>query len=87
MLPYPTNVSATRTPVDAARVTVIVYTRVVPSWAMASTVTRFDPWFRLIDKEALPLATGSPLTFAVAVASASVGVTVTELVTLVTASV
>ena len=85
MLPAPVPVVATVSAtvgVDAARVTVTVYVFVVvPSCAVTTVVMVFAPTERAIAPDALPEATVVPFTVMVAVASATVGVTV-RLVTL-----
>ena len=49
---------------------------VVPSWAVTMVVIVFGPTASAIESEALPEATVVPFTVTVAVASATVGVTV-----------
>jgi hypothetical protein len=58
----------------AARVTVTEYVFVVPSCAVTTTVTVFDPTFRLTAL-ALPLVVAFPFTVTVAVLSETAGVT------------
>ena len=60
---------------------------VVPSCAVTTTLIGLAPTTKAIAPDALPLATVVPLTLTVAVASATVGVTVIELTALATASV
>jgi hypothetical protein len=61
----------------AARVTVTVYVCVVvPSCAVATTVTVLLPTLRLITPDAVPLVTAVPFTVTVALLSDTVGVTV-----------
>ncbi|MNP59593.1 hypothetical protein D3C76_1545980 [compost metagenome] len=59
---------------DAARVTVTVYVRVLPSPDVTITVIVLSPTFNAI-AWACPLATAAPFTVTVAEASAVVGVT------------
>ena len=59
---------------------------VTPSWAVTMVVIVLVPTANVIAPEALPDATAVPFTVTVAVASATVGVTVTEAVPLVTIS-
>ena len=71
----------------AARVTLTVYVCVVvPSCAVTTMVIALAPTTSAIAPDALPLTTVLPLTFIVAVASATVGVTVIEVTALATAS-
>jgi hypothetical protein len=66
----------------------IVYVFVVtPSCAVTSTVITLSPTLSVIRPDGLPLATVTPLTLTVAVGSATVGVTVTVLLALVTLAV
>ena len=58
---------------------------VVPSCAVTKTVMVFTPTAKLIEPEAVPEVTEVPLTFTVAVESVTVGVTVIDVVALVTA--
>ena len=60
---------------------------VVPFWAVTTVVTVLAPTFRAIAPEALPLVVATPLTVTLAVASATVGVTVSEVVALLTLAV
>ena len=71
----------------AARVTLIVYACVVvPSCAVTTTVIGLTPTASAMAAEALPLATVLPFTLTVAVASATVGVTVIVLTAFATKS-
>ncbi len=65
---------------DAARFIVIVKVCVAPSCAVTIVVMVFEPTARLIGADAEPLATVVPFTVTVAVASLTVGVTVTLVV-------
>ena len=58
-----------------------------PSCAVTKTVIVFDPTANVIAAEALPDATAVPFTVTVAVGSATVGVTVMDVVPLATISV
>ena len=58
----------------------------VPSCAVTTTLTLFIPTTRLIGPDAEPLATVVPFTVTVALASAVVGVTVTDVTAFATAS-
>jgi hypothetical protein len=68
---------------EGARVTVTVYVDVVvPSCAVTTVVSVFDPTTSGSDALAAPEATVTPFTFTVEVLSVSVGVSVTEAVAL-----
>ena len=70
---------------EGARVTVTVYVDVVmPFCAVTTVVSVFDPTTSGSAALAAPEATVTPLTFTVAVLSVTVGVSVTEVVVLVT---
>ena len=71
----------------AARVTAMLYVLVVVSAAVTATVIVLLPTLRVIGPDALPLATVTPFTFTVAPASATVGVTVIEVMLLATVAV
>ena len=69
----------------ADRVTVTVYARmVVPSWAVTTAVMVLLPSTRLIEPEGEPDVTPVPFTLTVEVASATIGVTVTDVTSLAT---
>ena len=71
--------------VEGARVTVTVYVDVVvPSCAVTNVVSVLDPNTSGSDALAAPETTVTPFTFTVAVLSVTVGVSVTEVVVLVT---
>ncbi|MNK99742.1 hypothetical protein D3C87_1201530 [compost metagenome] len=73
---------------EPARVTVTVYVLVVvPFWAVTMVVTVLAPTASAIAPEALPLVVATPLTVTEAVASSTVGVTVSEVVALLTLAV
>ena len=73
---------------EGARVTTTVYVDVVvPFCAVTTVVSVLDPTTSGSDVLAAPEATVTPLTFTVAVLSATVGVSVTEAVALVTLAV
>ncbi|MNK99744.1 hypothetical protein D3C87_1201560 [compost metagenome] len=59
----------------------------MPFCAVTTIVTMLAPVFRAIAPEALPLVVAMPLTVTVAVGSATVGVTVSEAVALLTLAV
>ena len=60
---------------------------VVPSWAVTTVVIVLAPTASAIAPEALPLLVATPLTVTLALASATVGVTVSEVVALLTLAV
>ena len=60
---------------------------VIPSCAVTTVVMVLGPKFKLIGADAVPDETTEPFTFIVAVGSATVGVTVTEVTALATLSV
>ena len=65
----------------AARVTLSVYVFVVlPSRAVTTVVMVLEPTARLMDPQAVPDGTSTPLTFTVALGSAALGVTVRAVV-------
>lgn len=71
--------------VAGALVIITVYVCVVtPSCAVTTVVKVFGPTFKLIAPDALPEGTAIPFTAIVAVGSAAIGVTVTEVVALTT---
>jgi hypothetical protein len=73
---------------EGARVTVTVYVDVVlPSCAVTTVVSVFDPTTSGSEVLAAPEATLTPFTFTVAVLSVTVGVSVTEAVALLTLAV
>ena len=73
---------------EIGRVTVIVYVLVVvPSSEVPTTVITLSPKLKLIAPDAVPEVTAVPLTVIVAKALLRVGVTVIELVALVTVAV
>ena len=70
---------------EPALMTVTVYVLVVvPFCAVTTVVITLLPTERFIDPEAVPLVTEVPFTVTVAVASATVGVTVMEVILLAT---
>ena len=70
---------------EGGRVTVTVYVDVVvPSCAVTTVVSVFDPTTSGSDALAAPEATLTPFTFTVAVLSVTVGVSVTEVIALLT---
>ena len=59
----------------------------LPFWAVTTVVMVLDPTDKLMAELALPLVTAAPFTVTVAVASETVGVTVIEVVALLTEAV
>ena len=73
---------------DPARVTVTVYVLVVvPSWAVTTVVMVLLPTLSAIAPEALALATVTPLTVMTDVPTDELGVTVSDVVALLTPAV